>query len=160
MLHTTPLSRMFSRISMILEVFLLLACRSGSVAEERARFWLDEVRFEDGDDATFWKVTGLSPANLVRCEERTGPRGVGAAAARLQLTHLIDDDLPSLAAAFADAAGNARSTLAPQASLIHFRTDGASAEPPPYLDGDRRYLALAPLYAGVGNWDQVRALFP
>jgi hypothetical protein len=94
--------------------------------------------------------TGLLEENIHFCAEVSGPDGKGPIAAKLGITHFVDDSDEALASIYCDAAGNAGEAIDHQnGKLFYFARSGISEEVPAGHERHPRCLVR------VANWLQV-----
>jgi len=128
-------------------VFLVSKVRLGGRMHKRTQQWLTEP---DG----FLEKVGISPENVVFVSAINGPEGKGVAAARLGLSHFIDDKSDVLESVFADKAGNSGGSVQQfDGILFHFATGGTGRWKPKAPIGMSRELASH--YCPASGWPDV-----
>jgi len=106
----------------------------------------------------FLEKTGMLLDNVVFVPTVDGPCGKGAIAAKLGLTHFVDDRSEVLKSVFADEAGNCGDLVRKfQGKLFHFEHGGKGerrpSEPAEMPDDFRKH------YYPVSGWSEVMAFF-
>lgn len=96
----------------------------GASMRAQSEIWLHETMDVCGS-------TGLLRENIFFCEEIQGPHGKGPVAAKLGITHFVDDKDQALRAVFAEPAGNASAAIQHHSGqLFHFARSGVGQIPP------------------------------
>jgi len=128
-------------------VFLVSKVRLGGRMHQRTQQWLSEP---DG----FLEKSGIPPGNVVFVSAINGVEGKGVAAARLGLSHFIDDKSDVLESVFADKAGNSGDLVRQfDGILFHFATGGIGRWKPKAPIGMSRELASH--YCPASGWSDV-----
>lgn len=128
-------------------VFLVSKVRLGGRMHQRTQQWLSEPN-------GFLEKVGISAENVVFVSAINGPDGKGVAAARLGLSHFIDDKSDVLESVFADKAGNSGHLVQQfDGILFHFATGGVGRWKPKAPIGMSRELAAH--YCPASGWPDV-----
>ena len=106
-------------------VFIVSKLKLGSKMETQSRTWL----FQTMDICT---RTGLLEKNIYFVNDYTGLEGKGVMAAKLGLSHFVDDKDINLKTIYEDTVGNSQSSIARHRGLLfHFRRSGLLEGKPP-----------------------------
>merc|ERR1719367_1462069 len=125
-------------------VFLVSKVRIGGRMHKRTEQWLHEV-------SGFFEKTNVPKANIVFVGSVSGPDGKGTAAARLGLSHFVDDKWEVLQSVFSDAAGNSGDLVRHfNGVLFHFASGGAGQWKPKPPSNE-----LGSYYWAAACWSEV-----
>lgn len=143
----------FDAVARIAEVFgtdnvyLVSKVKPGGSMQKRAEHWLHEIM-------GFCEWTGVPRENIVFVSATNGANGKGPAAARLGLSHFIDDKLECLTSVHHDEAGNSGAMIERfKGLLFHFAKGGCGG--PPDCDLNEVPPMMRRFYSAVSSWNEV-----